>query len=87
MTRLGGGAIVETQQSAESFHASNRTEIGAVAAGRFDQSVAETLMVPLHVIMGNETELLLEDSVLLSEVLDDRILLAANPAGQSGETG
>jgi len=30
------------------------------------------------------TELLLEDSVLLAEVLDDRILLAAHPPSQGG---
>ena len=31
------------------------------------------------------TELLLENSVLLSEIIDDRILLAADPARKSGE--
>ena len=30
------------------------------------------------------TELLPEDSVLLAEILDDRILLAADPAGHGG---
>ena len=31
------------------------------------------------------TELLLEDSILLAEIFDDRILLAADPAGQGGD--
>jgi hypothetical protein len=30
------------------------------------------------------TELLLQDPILLAEILDDRILLAANPAGHGG---
>ncbi len=30
------------------------------------------------------TELLLQDAVLLSEIVDDRILLAGNPSGHSG---
>jgi len=33
---------------------------------------------------SSATELLLEDAVLLAEVLDDRILLAADPAGKGG---
>ncbi len=33
---------------------------------------------------GVGAELLLEDSVLLSEVFDDRILLTADPSGQGG---
>jgi hypothetical protein len=33
---------------------------------------------------SSATELLLEDSVLLAEVLDGRILLAADPASQGG---
>jgi hypothetical protein len=34
---------------------------------------------------SSATELLLEDSILLSEIFDDRILLAAHPAGQGGD--
>ena len=30
------------------------------------------------------TELLLEDSILFTEILDDRILLAADPASEGG---
>ena len=31
------------------------------------------------------TELLLEDPILLAEILNDRILLTGNPAGQGGD--
>jgi hypothetical protein len=34
---------------------------------------------------SSATELLLENTILLSEILDDRILLAAHPAGQGGD--
>ena len=33
---------------------------------------------------SSATELLLQDSVLLAEIIDDRILLTADPAGQGG---
>jgi hypothetical protein len=33
---------------------------------------------------SSATELLFQDSVLLTEILDDRILLTGDPAGQSG---
>ena len=43
---------------------------------------------PASLIVGQSepsaTELLFEDSVLLAEVLDDRILLAADPASHGG---
>ena len=51
MIRLGDGAIIETQESAESFHAPNRTEIGTVSFGGFDQSIVETLMIPFPMIV------------------------------------
>ena len=54
MIWLGDGAMVKAQQSTESFHASNSAEIWPVALARLDQSVVETLMIPLRVIMGDE---------------------------------
>jgi hypothetical protein len=43
---------------------------------------------PATLIVGQAespaTELLLQDAILLAEILDDRILLATNPAGQGG---
>ena len=54
MSPLGNGAIVETQHPAESLHASNWAETGPGAVAGFDQSVVETLMIPLRVIMGDE---------------------------------
>ena len=52
MNRLGDGAIVESQQSAESFHAPDRADIGTVWLGGLDQSVVESLMIPLRVIVS-----------------------------------
>ncbi len=34
---------------------------------------------------SSSTELLLQDSILLAEILDDRILLTGDPAGQGGD--
>ncbi len=54
VSSLGNGAMVETQQPAESLNTSNSAEIRFGAATGLDQAVAETLMIPFRVIMGNE---------------------------------
>ena len=49
---LGNRPIVESKHPAESFNASNWAEIRPGAIAGFDESVAETLMVSLRVIMS-----------------------------------
>ncbi len=78
---LGNELPVPTKDSVRRNERSNFGE-GASPDCLAADSKTATLIIGQAELLA--TELLLEDSVLLAEVLDDRILLAADPASHGG---
>jgi hypothetical protein len=97
------GSVVVSQHAAQSLTALDVTTTPADAILRFDQHVAETLVVPLDMVMLGEltdgtmttlsvgepeplsAKLFLEDSVLLAQVLNRRLLMLDDPPRKNGE--
>jgi hypothetical protein len=52
LIRLGGGTIVEAQQSAESFHALDGAKIRSIVIDVLNQAIADALVIPLPMIVS-----------------------------------
>ncbi len=78
---LGDQLSVPTKDGVGSDERSDFGE-GAAADGFAADSKTATLIVGQAESLA--AELLLEDSILLTEIFDDRILLPGDPAGQGG---
>ena len=61
-----------------------RSNFGEGAASDSLATDGESASLRIGQPESSPTKLLLQDSILLSEILDDRILLAADPAGEGG---